>query len=260
LRTIRLEAEYDGSLFKGFADQPNERTVQGTLKGALEKACGGHIKIAAASRTDSGVHALGQTISFCTSCPIPAERFPQALRAFLPEDINIKSAKEVKEGFDPRRAARKKKYSYFIFSGRETSPMVARYVWRVSPGLDVASMKKAARLIVGRRDFFSFAATDRRRKIKRPVKKIYSIRFAEGNVKKFFGELAGEGRGKMIRIDFIGDSFLYKMVRTIVGTLVDVGEGRIKASTLPDILRSKDRARAGRTAPARGLFLVKVYY
>lgn len=260
MRNIRLVIEYDGSGFQGFAKQPGKRTVEGALEEAIEKVAGEGTRVIAASRTDSGVHALGQTVNFKTSSPIPADRFPAALRAILPEDMIIKSAKEEKAGFDSRRMAKKKKYSYFIFSGRNVSPIFGRYLWRVSPGLDISAMKKAARLLIGEKDFSSFAVTDKKRKLLKPVKKLDSIRFVQGDLTRFFGEIAGGWKGRAVRIDFTGDSFLYKMVRSIVGTLVDVGAGRIELKRIGEILRAGSRGAAGRTAPAKGLFLVKVFY
>ena len=260
LKNIKLVLGYDGSDFAGFARQPGERTVEGVLAEALHKLTGERIKVTYASRTDCGVHAAGQTVNFKTSSKIPTGKFADVLDRLLPPDVFIRSAEEVPLNFNARVSARGKLYSYMLICGRRAPAALRRFCWEIYKSPDLKIMKSAAKALVGRKDFSSFGSRDRRRPLVNPVRRIRSIRFCAGNLKKFFGDLSYGCGHKAIRIDFRGDSFLYKMVRTLVGTLVDVGAGRIPKEKVRAILISKSRNSAGRTAPAKGLTLVKVEY
>jgi len=251
---------YDGSSFAGWAAQEDERTVQGTLEDALGRLTGKRTIVCAASRTDSGVHAMGQVVNFKTASTIPVKKVPRALQALLPDDIVIVRAAEGSPAFDARRQAKKKLYSYMIVRSDVVTPAIRRTSWILSGDLDVAAMRRAAKEMTGKHDFTSFTVTDKRRKLGDPFRRIYSIRLKLGSLKEFYGGLAGGLGGRALKIDFSGDGFLYKMVRSIVGTLVDVGRGRISPDDIGRIFGARRRSSAGRTAPSRGLTLIKVYY
>lgn len=256
MRKIKLIVDYDGTAFKGFGRQKSERTVQGSLEAAISSLTHENVRVSGASRTDSGVHAHGQVVTFETPSRIPAERFSRALRAFLPADLVVKSCEEVPKGFDPRRRAKRKLYAYTIAMGEVVPAAVSRYVWHVRSKLDLKVMRKAAKALVGKHDFSSFAATGKEKRY--PVKKLQSIKFASGRLSDFFGVLSGGVKTKTLRIEFVGDAFLHKMVRNIAGTLVDVGIGRIDPGSVTKILKARRRSAAGRTAPASGLTLMRI--
>ena len=260
MRHLKLIVEYDGTLFSGWARQPGKRTVQGCLESALSEVTGERVRVGSASRTDAGVHAEGQVVSFKTESKIPVLKLSEVLVPELPEDILVRSAEEVGADFDARRSARCKVYSYMIVNGARANPVARRYVWCVPGHLDIRAMKKAAAGLVGRKDFTSFALTDKRRKLGDPFREIFSIRVRSGKLSEFFGRLGENCGGKAIRLEFRGDGFLYKMVRSLVGTMVDVGRGRLGAADIRSILASRKRSAAGRTAPAKGLTLVRVEY
>lgn len=258
MRSVKLVLDYDGTSFKGFAKQPTERTVQGCLEEALSSALGEKIRVFGASRTDSGVHALGQVVSFTTSSRIPAKKMPAALKGFLPPDIVVRSAEDAAPGFDPRRGAKKKLYAYMLAVRGTPTAVMKRHVWSLSFDPSVALMKKAARVLIGRHDFSSFALTSKEKKD--PVKEIYSIKFKQGSAEDFFGELGVGCDSKIVRIEFSGNAFLHKMIRGMVGTLVEIGAGKSPPDAMKKILKKKARAAAGRTAPAAGLCLIKIDY
>ncbi len=199
---------------------------------------------AGAGRTDAGVHAEKQVVGFRTVTTIPVDRFPHALNHFLPPDIVVHGAREAEETFHPRFSARSKVYRYTILRVPFPSPFLRRYTWHRPGELDVDAMARAAAHLVGRRDFRSFAGAGR------------PVRDAVRTV--FRCEVTQEGPLLMVRVE--ADGFLYKMVRTIVGTLMEVGCGRWKPERIPEILAACDRRLAGRTAPAQGLCLEDVRY
>ncbi len=260
MRNIKLIIGYDGSSFFGWGRQPGRRTVQEALEKALTLVMGEPIEVISASRTDRGVHARGQTVNFLTSAAIPVKKIRQAVNGVLPPDISVKSASAVGAGFNSRFGARKKVYSYTIVAGEDVSPHVSRFVWHIKHPLDLLRIKKAAGKLIGKHDFSSFAVTDRRRKTRSSVRRIFSIRSLSAPLGNFYGDLAGGLRSKALRVEFSGDGFLYKMVRSMVGTLVDAGRGRIGPDEIRKILKGKRRALAGRTAPPQGLMLEKVIY
>jgi tRNA pseudouridine38-40 synthase len=260
LPNVKLIVEYDGTDFSGWGKQPGKRTVQGCLEEAVKLVTGERARLTAASRTDAGVHAKGQVVSFKTGSKIPLKRLPRVLQGALPGDLAVRSAGSVSAKFSARFSAKKKLYSYFIACGHDVPVGVRRHVWQVVESLDVSRMKRAARELVGRHDFTSFALTDKRRKLVNPYREIYSIRFSTGRPKMFFGELGDGSSSKIIKIDFLGNSFLYKMIRSLVGTLADVGRGKIRAKDIKGVLSERRRSAAGRTAPAGGLSLRRVFY
>jgi tRNA pseudouridine38-40 synthase len=177
----------------------------------------------------------------------------------LPPDVVVSDAAEVSQSFNARRS-KKKLYTYAIALGDVVPACVKRFVWHISFPVDLLSMKGAAKELVGRHDFSSFAVTDKRRKLLNPVRRIYSIKFRVGGLEEFFGGLGEGSRCKAVKIEFIGDGFLYKMIRSIVGTLVDIGRRGAGAGSMKKILSAASRSAAGRTAPPQGLTLVKVMY
>jgi len=253
MRNIKLTLQYDGANFCGLELQPGKRSVRGEIEKALAKLFKSKIKILSASRTDSGVHALENVANFQAKSSIPASRIPSALNSILPDDIRIVKAEAKPKDFNARYAARSKEYEYLVFNERILDPTIRGIVWHVRPELDLSAMKKAAKILVGKHDFSSFCAA--RSDDKDFVKKITKLEIRNKKLKIWAGS-----KIQIISIKIIANGFLYKMVRNIVGTLVEVGLGRRKPSDVRDILNAKDRKLAGRTAPAHGLCLIKVNY
>lgn len=242
MRTIRLVVEYDGSGFSGWQRQPGHPSVQGALETAVRRVTGRRAAVCASGRTDAGVHAEGQVASFRTASTIPADRFRDALNAHLPEGVAVVESDEAPTSFHPRKAARSKLYRYEILN-RPSRPALDRArLWWVRVPLDVPAMRRAARALVGRRDFRSFASEADR--YGSTVRTIRSLRISAA--------------GDRLRVEVEGDGFLYNMVRAIVGTLVQVGRGKMAPAEVKRIVAARDRAQAGPTAPAAGLTLVRV--
>ena len=235
---------YDGSSYHGFQLQKNALTVQEVLEKSLEKLYGQKIKIFAAGRTDSGVHARGQVINFFAPENISAERIPAALNALLPDDIVVVEAKAAEPDFHARRDAKGKIYSYTVDNGAYPDVFSRKYAWHIREPLDVDLMRQGASFLLGRHDFKAFQASGS------PVEDTKRTLYALDILLK----------EPFIIFRFRGDGFLYKMVRNITGTLVEVGLRKKTPQEVYTILKSKDRCRAGITAPARGLCLEKVYY
>jgi len=244
MRNIKLTISYDGTGYKGWQLQKNGNTVQEEIEKAISKVFGRHHRIHGAGRTDSGVHAKAQVAHFKTPVDIPRNKIPAALNSVLPEDISITRAEYVDGDFHSRFDAVSKLYRYFIFNSRNRDPFRERHSWRVPYTLDVPLMRREARSLLGRHDFKSFQAKDKRER--------HSVR----NV----SHIAVKKRGTTVTVDIEADGFLYNMVRNIVGTLVDIGRGYLSGGSMNQILQEKDRTKAGPTAPAKGLFLIEVRY
>jgi tRNA pseudouridine38-40 synthase len=244
--SFRLVLEYDGSDFAGWQSQAQgERTVQATLAAALAEIATGPVRVVGAGRTDAGVHAEGQVAAASLDTRLDAATLVRALNAKLPADVAVRDALPVPDGFDPRREAKGKLYRYGVWNGEEKSPLRRRRWHHVREPLDVLAMRGAAAALVGRHDFASFqgagsSATSTVRTLTRAA-------------------VEGEARGE-IRFELEGDGFLRHMVRNAVGTLLEVGLGRRDPGSLPALLAARDRTRAGATAPACGLTLVRVDY
>jgi tRNA pseudouridine38-40 synthase len=244
--TFRLVLEYDGTDFAGWQSQAQgERTVQGTLAAALAQIAGGPVRVVGAGRTDAGVHAEGQVAAATLETRLDAETLARALNAKLPADVAVLAASVAADGFDPRREARSKLYRYTVWNGAVPSPLRRRRCHPVREPLDVAAMQKAALDLVGRHDFASFQAAG---SSARSTVRLLSRASVDG-------EAGGE-----IRFELAGDGFLRHMVRNAVGTLLEVGLGRRDPASLATLLAARDRSRAGPTAPACGLTLVRVDY
>ncbi|MBP8606450.1 MAG: tRNA pseudouridine(38-40) synthase TruA [Phycisphaerae bacterium] len=243
-RRIKLEIHYDGTVYHGWQRQPQQLTIQETLEAALERLCGQKIEVIGSSRTDAGVHALGQVAHFDFDSPIPTNRIAKALNRLLPDNIAIAEAVEVGSDFDAVASTKRKWYRYTICTAPIRPVMEIRYCWHRPGHLDAAAMQAAAARLIGTFDFKSFAsAADQRQRSIRTV-----CRCSVTDSKPH------------IVIDIEADGFLYNMVRNIVGTLVEIGRGRWRPESMEHILAAKDRNAAGPIAPAAGLCLMKIYY
>lgn len=254
MKNILLTIEYDGTGFKGWQRQPEVRTVQGELERVLSYACKEEITINGTSRTDAGVHALGQRATFNMTSGLPVEKLPRVVNNLLcggmhslqpVGDVRIVEAREVPADFHARFDSKGKKYRYMVRNTPELDIFRRNYCYQVAQPLDVAAMEQAAEYIVGTHDFKCFQAAGGEEK-ETTVRTIHSL-----EVKR---------DGENVIIEVAGDGFLYNMVRIITGTLVEVGLGKKKPESLAAIIESKDRRNAGHTAPAEGLYLVEVYY
>lgn len=244
VRNIKLTLQYDGSRYHGWQIQPGKRTIQGELVEAVSNLVGVRTYVHGASRTDAGVSALGQVALFEIDSPIPTENFPKAINGRLPRDIVVTSAEEMPWGFDLMSGVTSKLYRYTIYTGRHRPVLRLNQCWHISKMLDVEAMNQAAQLLVGKKDFKSFAsAADRR----------------DNSVRTIF-RCNVTAEDKWIYVDVEGDGFLYNMVRNIVGTLVEVGRGRWKLEKITEILEAKDRTAAGPLAPPQGLCLMWIKY
>jgi tRNA pseudouridine38-40 synthase len=245
MRNIKLTLSYDGTDFSGWQTQPGFRTVQETVESALAKLTGEEsVRLNASGRTDTGVHAVGQVANFFTSTLLAVDVFPRALNASLPDEIVIVSAEEVAEAFDANRDAVAKLYRYVIHDGPVPSPFFRRYCCHSRWRLDEHAMARAAECLKGTHDFHSFET--------RWPNRASSIRTIT--------HLTVTRVNDYIWIEVEADGFLYNMVRAIAGTLMNVGRGYWPESKVFEILHSEDRAEAGPTAPAQGLFLMRVRY
>ena len=245
MRNIKLTIEYDGTDFHGWQIQPGLRTIQGVIKERIAQITQGEVNLIGAGRTDAGVHALGQVANFQTESFIELIALQRGLNSLLSPDIVIKAAEEVEEGFHARFSARNKRYEYHILNRSYPSALLRAYAWFIPHQLDLASMERCGRLLIGSHDFSSFRASgDESRHSVREVIRLEIER----------------RQGDLIVIVIAANAFLREMVRSIVGTLVDVGKGKTSLEEFEEIFQARDRRQAGMTAPAEGLFLVEVRY
>ncbi len=275
LQTWKLTLAYDGTDFRGWQVQPGERTIQGELLAALGRITGESALPQGSGRTDAGVHALGQVASFALAAPIPAENLRRALNRTLPPSIRILEARTVRSAFHARHSATAKTYEYRVFREAICPPFLVRYVYACSWPLDLEAMQTCARLFEGEHDFLSFAATDPElanldlklstEPDPRPIpREGFQIEPPTApTVRKIFASTWEEKTteaGKLLVYRVRGNGFLHHMVRNLVGTMLDIGRGRLRSYQIPQILAARSRAAAGPTAPARGLFLHSVEY
>jgi len=249
MRNLKLTLAYDGTDFLGWQIQPEAVTIQGTLASAIGRVTGEHVLPRGSGRTDAGVHALAQVATFSTISPIPAQNLIIALNDILPPAIRVLEAREVPLEFDARRSARSKTYRYRIYRGAICPPFSARYVWHYPYPLDEKAMQDAAGYVLGEHDFTSFAAVDPEPGCGAQISNVRSILSSECSK-----------AGQELIYEVCGTGFLHHMVRNLVGTLILVGKNKIKPQDISLILKAKKRSAAGATAPASGLFLVKVNY
>jgi len=246
MRRLRLDLEYEGTRYHGWQIQPNAPTIQECVERALRIVLNEPCRVVGAGRTDAGVHALGQVAHFETDRPIPASALLRALNSLLPADIAVREVREVPETFHARKSAVRKRYVYWILNDPRRSALWDRFCWHVPAPVDLSAMKAAAAFLTGRHDFSSFRASGCESG-DNPVREIELLRVEPME-------------GSFVRISVEAASFLRHMVRNMVGTLVEVGLGRIGVNDVPGILEARDRRRGGRTAPGRGLFLEWVCY
>lgn len=280
-RRILLRVAYDGTNYHGWQVQPNAKTIEGELNRVLTQLTGEEIQVTGASRTDAGVHALGNVAVFDTVSKIPAEKFSYALNQRLPEDIVIQSSLQVADDFHPRHCDCRKTYEYDILNRTFPLPAYRNTAYFLYGDLDLDAMRKACQAFLGEHDFASFCAAGAR--VQTTVRTIYSLEVLEqplavtGRGSKPASEVTGadpicqptetaaveqsqRSPERLMTIRVRGNGFLYNMVRIIAGTLVEVGRGHIRPEEIEGIIAACDRAKAGPTAPARGLRLVEIKY
>ncbi len=245
MRNIKLLIEYDGTNYLGWQVQPGGPTIQGMLEEKLLRLTGERIRLTGSGRTDSGVHALGQVAHFRTQSQMDIRTIQRALNSLLPPDIVIRKVEEADEGFHARKHSESKVYEYRILNRNLRSAFRRGYVWHIPQKLNLTEMKKATQSLIGEHDFSAFrtVGSPTRTAIRRVIRAQWK-----------------RGRDGLIRFEIEANGFLKQMVRSIVGTLVEIGRGKMNTADFRKILNSKDRSNAGPTAPAQGLFLKEVKY
>ena len=244
MATFKLTIEYDGTAYAGWQRQPGQPTIQAEIEAALQRIVQARIAVIGAGRTDAGVHALGQVVSFRTDRTMMPREWIKALNAVLPSDIAVRSAQQAADDFHARYSAKMKVYRYRILNRPERSAFERTGAWHVRTPLDVDAMREGAVPLIGRHDFSSFqgSQTD----TKDPVCRICRLELTEVRA--------------VLRIELEADRFLKQMVRAIVGTLVEIGQAKRLPQAMKDILCAHDRREAGYTAPPHGLYLVRATY
>jgi tRNA pseudouridine38-40 synthase len=258
LRNLRLTLAYDGTALVGWQRQPSGRSVQGLLEEALARIEGTPVTVIGAGRTDAGVHAASQVANVWMAAALACDVLQRALNATLPPDVRVLAVEHAPDSFHARFGARAKTYHYCILNGAVVSPFLHRYVWHVPYALDVERMARAAAALEGQHDFASFQSSgsivsSAIRRIERAVIRVDRVHSLPW--------LAGERtQERLLAFEITGSGFLRHMVRAMVGTLVEVGAGRLGQDAIPRILAARHRGRAGPTAPAAGLWLSEVRY
>jgi len=245
LRNIKLTIEYDGTDYFGFQYQPGVPTLQGEIERVLSKIVKEGVTVYGSGRTDAGVHAAGQVINFRTEGGIPVEKLCIAMNSLLPPSIAAREAAEVDEAFHARYSAKSRLYRYDILNRETRSALEGRFCWHVRWPLDANAMNDVAQCLLGVHDFTSFASADRDDGCS-PVRSV--------------SEISVQRHGEHVVLTIRANAFLRSMVRTIVGTLVEVGLGKRPGARIAEILEAKDRTAAGKTAPPHGLCLIEVEY
>lgn len=251
MKRVMLTVAYDGTNYHGWQIQPNGETVEGVLNRCLSELMGEKIEVIGASRTDSGVHAMGNIAVFDTDSPIPADKISYALNRRLPEDIRVRKSQEVPDSFHPRHCVSRKTYEYRIYCAPFSMPVRRLYTHFTYLPLDVDLMSRAAQYLVGTHDFKSFCSTEAQ--VETTVRQIETVKVWEERC-------TGQEQDREIVIRVTGYGFLYNMVRIIAGTLMEAGRGHIAPEQINRILEARDRQAAGPTAPACGLTLMGIEY
>lgn len=244
MQRIKLMVEYDGSSYHGFQRQPNAHTIQAELERAIHMISGESVTICAAGRTDAGVHALGQVVAFNAEVGIPAAKWRLALNSNLPDDIRILESEAAAPGFHPQFEAIQKSYLYLIYRQKKQATFYRNHALLDDQELDIKEMQQACHLIIGKHDFHCFCASGSAVKTWERTVRICSL----------------ESEGDWLKLKITANGFLYNMVRIIMGTLLEVGRGRIKAEQIAPIITSRDRTKAGPTVAPQGLYLSSVEY
>ncbi len=255
MRHIRLTIQYDGTNYSGWQVQKNGTTIQGLLENALFTITGVQTRVTGAARTDAGVHALEQVASFKTESPLKSQVLLKAINGNLPQDIRVINTEDCHHDFHPRYDAKNKTYSYIISKTGPYSVFLERYSWNMPYRLKCDAMREAAKYLAGEHDFSCFRASGC--SSKHPVRTIHKIEVSELSSVEFIGL---QFQSPIIKISITACAFLRHMVRNIVGTLVEIGREKSPPEKMKEILKSKDRRTAGKTAPAQGLFLEKIEY
>lgn len=243
---IILIVEYNGTNYHGSQAQADARTVQGEIEQALKKLTGERIRIKTASRTDAGVHALGQVVGFDSSSGLTLKAYIEGLNHFLPEDIAVKAAFKAEPDFDVRRRAVSRKYRYSVYRSPARSPLKQGFAWQVYGLLDIAAMKRACEALIGRHDFAAFVASEATARQKNTVRNIFQAAVTQD--------------GEMVYFDITANSFLPHQVRNMIGSLIKVGQDKMTVTEFKAMMAAGIPGSAGPAAPAAGLCLVKVNY
>lgn len=244
MRNVKVVVEYDGTDYFGFQFQPGVPTVQGELERVIQSIVKEQVTVHGSGRTDAGVHARGQVINFRTSCQIPVDRMCIAMNTLLPRDIAAVRACEMDEDFHARYSASSRLYRYDILNTELRSALMGRFCWHVSNQLDADAMSESGQCLLGIHDFSSFECSGSDNKTSVRDMMMVDVRRS----------------GDIVTVELRANAFLRSMVRNIVGTLVEIGSGKRPASQMKDILETRSRCEAGRTAPPQGLCLVEVEY
>jgi tRNA pseudouridine38-40 synthase len=244
-RGVLLTVAYDGTDFSGWASQKDARTVEDVLRGALVAVDPSAEGPRGASRTDAGVHAAGQLASFDAGLDMPPRGWVLVLNRHLPDDVAVRAARPIPPGYSPRFASKRKRYSYTLLLDKVRDPRFRTRAFRIGYDMDMERLAREARSIVGTHDFAAFRAAGDERAV--TTRTIHDVAVQRDDVDP-----------RLASVTIVGDSFLYNMVRILVGTLVDVGRGQLPEGTIAAALRSKDRGDAGPTAPAHGLLLESI--
>jgi len=244
MQRIKLIVEYDGSNYHGFQKQLNAHTIQAEMEQAIHTISGESVGVNAAGRTDAGVHALGQVVAFNTATGIPAEKWRLALNSNLPDDIRVLDSQAVSAAFHPQFDAVQKSYRYLIYRQKTGGAFYRNYALLNDQALDIKAMQLACSLIIGKHDFRCFCASGSGVKTWERTVHICSLEDEDG----------------WLKLNITADGFLYNMVRIIIGTLLEVGRGRFQADQITSIIASRERSKAGPTAPPQGLYLCSVEY
>jgi len=244
MRNLKLTLAYDGTEFHGWQFQPDARTIQGELETALARLFNHEVTVHGSGRTDAGVHALGQVANVQTTRTMDVHSVLKGSNALLPLEIRVLSVEDVDESFHARFSSRSKTYEYHIWRHHIVSPFICRYVYKYPYDMDTAAVDEAGAQLVGTHDFTSFSAANA--PVDDRVRTVFDIHWRRNHDEWIFS--------------IKGSGFLHRMVRTIVGTLLYVGQGKLHPSVIPAILEAKDRGAAGPSAPAEGLHLVQVEY
>ena len=255
MASFKITLAYDGAEFSGWQAQPGRRTVQGELERAWLEITGEAVRLNAAGRTDAGVHAAGQVVSVESTTNIPPESLVHALNSKLPDDAAVQLIERAADGFHATHDAKFKRYRYTIFNDPRRPVFARKYAWHIPTPLDVAAMQAGGAHMVGRHDFACFQSVGSERES--TVRTIFAVdvaHVAPGSSNQ------GHNAAPFVTIDVEGDGFLYNMVRTIAGTLVEVGRGKRPPEWVAEVIASKDRCAAGQTAPAHGLCMQWVAY
>lgn len=250
MRNLKLILAYDGSDFSGWQVQPDTATVQGTLASAIGRITGEKVLPQASGRTDAGVHALAQVVTFVTESSVPTQNFVKALNDILPASVRVLQVDEASPQFHARHSAKAKTYRYRIYREGICPPFLARYVWHYPYPLEEKAMARAAKLVVGEHDFTSFAAVDPERG---------HGETSVSNVRTIFSSAWKREKEELV-YTVRGSGFLHHMVRNLIGTFLLAGKKTLAVEDITRILKAKNRSEAGATAPGSGLYLVSVEY